>query len=152
MVFQLPILIINQNFLKCWVNDSNFLYSLKKNVNSTNKVSYWLLSNKKFEFNLNIHQKSIGILLDITSNHLKVDFIGLKYYFILKKKKRKKKKQVSIPTWQQSWISWHPCLSNSILVWKRLFLLVLGCKNKEAQFISFGTVPIRDVSPKLALV
>ena len=88
MVYQLPILIINQNFLKCWVNDSNFLYSLKKNVNSTSKVSYWLLSNKKSEFNLNIHQKSIGILLDITSNHLKVDFIGLKYYFILKKKKK----------------------------------------------------------------
>ena len=96
-------------------------------------------------------KNQLKFYLIIKSNHLKVDFISLKYYFIFKKRKKKASVNSNLATALNFLASLLIKLNLGLEPW-RLFILVLGCKNKEAQFISFATRPIRDVSPKLALV
>ena len=120
-------------------------------------INYYQIKNLS---SISMYTKNqLEFCLIIKSNHLKVDFIGLKYYFTLKKKRKKKekKKEASVNSNLATAMNFLASLliklnlGLAVEPW-RLFLLVLGCKNKEAQFISFGTRPIRDVSPSTCLI
>ena len=96
MVFQFSILIINQNYRNVELMIPVFLTHSRRMLTRLVKflINYCQIKNLS---SISTYTKNqLKFYLIIKSNHLKVDFISLKYYFIFKKRKKESQCQFQL--------------------------------------------------------